>query len=85
MMNGQTDLTISSKLTFAILHPTYKQLPTGGVIIPIPIFTIKIIPTRYGLTPTAVRIGSKMGVSRAIAALELRKQPAIRTMIYWKR
>lgn len=73
--------TNASNLMSAILHATYRQLPTGGVIIPIAMFTINTIPTIYGFTPTLVSTGRRIGVRSAIAADELRKQPAIRTTI----
>ena len=56
---------------------TYRQLPTGGVIMPMPRFTIMTMPIRYGLTPTLVMIGSRIGVNSAIADTALRNMPAI--------
>lgn len=53
--------TCSNVKRLLMPHATYRQLPTGGVIMPTPRFTIMMIPVRYGLIPTLVRTGSRIG------------------------
>ena len=50
-----------------VLHTpvaTNRLTAIGGVIIPIEVFTIMIRPSAIGLTPSAVAIGSRIGVTR---------------------
>ena len=51
----------SFKFIFVRPLATNKFSPTGGVTIPISIFTTKMIPKCIGSTPSCVAIGSKSG------------------------
>lgn len=65
---GTSHLNISSSLIFAILAPTNRLTPTGGVHIPITRLTTRIVPKCTGLTPSYVTMGSRMGDKIMIAA-----------------
>ncbi len=54
-------MDISFSEIFAIPHPTYRFTPTGGVTIPIAMFTIMIQPRWIGLIPSAVATGTRIG------------------------
>ena len=65
-----------------VLHTpvaTNRLTAIGGVIIPIEVFTIMIRPSAIGLTPSAVAIGSRIGVTRRMMDCVSRKHPRNRS------
>ena len=53
---------VSSTFSFAILLPTKRTLPTGGVMVPMERFMTIITPKWMASMPTLFATGRKMGV-----------------------
>ena len=64
-----------SILILAILQPTYRQTPTGGVITPIASVRTTIMPRWSSLNPSDFTVGSSTGTRIKIAAPGSMKVP----------
>ncbi len=63
-------------LSFEMALPTNSTVPTGGVIRPMPRFTIIIMPKCTGSTPRVLTTGSRMGVRIRISGDMSIRQPS---------
>ena len=72
---GIIRLLIFPMLVLAIPEATNRLTAIGGVIIPMEVLIIIIIPNAIGDNPSDAAIGSKIGVTRRIIACVSRKHP----------
>ena len=73
--------TTSSIRSLATALPTKSTAPTGGVISPMPRFTIMIMPKCTGSMPMALATGSSTGVRIKIKGAMSIKVPSTSSMM----
>ena len=79
--NGTMALVTIPSGSLATAAPVKSTVPTGGVIRPMPKFTIMIIPKCTGSTPSILTTGSKMGVRIRMRGDMSIRQPSSSSMM----
>jgi hypothetical protein len=81
MKNGRSALVTVSSGNLAMALPTNSTEPTGGVISPMPRFTIMIMPKCTGWMPRPWTTGSRIGVRIRISGAMSINVPSISIMM----
>ena len=64
---GNKGLTTDPIVVLLMPHATNRQIPTGGVIIPIPTFAATKMPKCIGSIPNETATGKNIGINTIIA------------------